>query len=71
MNAQDHLPLRTSGFIARHTHWWLGLMLFALHAGIAWGIDTPWASAFLLVHFGLFLLWQPLWRGPSMSRPPA
>jgi signal transduction histidine kinase len=63
MNAQDKLPLRGSGFVACHAHWWLGLMLFALHAGIAWGIDTPWASAFLLVHLGLFLLWQPLWRG--------
>ncbi|MEQ1775318.1 MAG: ATP-binding protein [Burkholderiales bacterium] len=52
-----------NGFVARHAHWWLGLMLLALHAGVAWGIDTPWGPAFLLVHFGLFLLWQPLWRG--------
>jgi len=52
-------------FVATHAHWWLGLMLLSLHAGVAWGIDAPWASAFLLVHFGLFLLWQPLWRGES------
>ncbi|MEN3354374.1 MAG: hypothetical protein V7640_2532 [Betaproteobacteria bacterium] len=41
----------------------LGLMLFALHAAIAWGMDDWWARAFLLVHLGLFLLWQPVWRG--------
>jgi signal transduction histidine kinase len=52
-----------NGFVVSHAHWWLGLMLLALHAGVAWGIDTPWGPAFLLVHFGLFLLWQPLWRG--------
>src|SRR5690349_5668816 len=38
-------------------------MLLALHASLAWGIDEWWARAFLLAHFGLFLLWQPVWRG--------
>jgi signal transduction histidine kinase len=60
------LPLRRASdnrFVATHAHWWLGLMLLALHAGIAWGIDAPWAPPLLLSHFGLFLLWQPLWRG--------
>ena len=41
----------------------LGLMLLALHASIAWGIVEWWARAFLLAHLGLFLLWQPVWRG--------
>ena len=67
--AEDKLPIRNRGFIATHAHWWLGLMLLALHAGIAWGIDTPWAPAFLLVHFGLFLMWQPLWRGEGEVEP--
>lgn len=44
-------------------HWWLAAMLLALHAGTAWGIEHAWARGFLLAHFGLFLLWQPLWRG--------
>lgn len=44
-------------------------MLLALHAGVSWGIDTPWARAFLLMHFGLFLLWQPLWRGEGEIEP--
>lgn len=50
-------------FMASHAHWWLALMLLALHAATAWGIDSLWSRAFLLAHIGLFLLWQPLWRG--------
>src|SRR5262245_29506341 len=41
----------------------LGLMLLSLHAALAWGIEDWWPRAFLLAHFGLFLLWQPVWRG--------
>jgi signal transduction histidine kinase len=44
-------------------HWWLAAMLLALHAGTAWDIEQTWARGFMLAHFGLFLLWQPLWRG--------
>ncbi len=43
--------------------WWFGGMLFALHAALAWGIDTLFSRAMLLVHFGIFLIWQPVWRG--------
>ncbi len=49
--------------------WSLGLMLLALHASIAWGIDDWWPRAFLLAHFGLFLLWQPVWRGENEVEP--
>jgi len=38
-------------------------MLLALHAALAWGIDNLWSRAFLLAHMGLFLIWQPVWRG--------
>ena len=48
-----------------HPQWWLGLMLLALHAALAWGITEWWSRAFLLAHFGLFLMWQPVWRGES------
>ena len=44
-------------------------MLLALHASIAWGIDDWWPSAFLLAHLGLFLLWQPVWRGEREIEP--
>ena len=54
------LPARIA---AANPQWSLGLMLLALHAGFAWGIDDWWARAFLLAHLGLFLLWQPVWRG--------
>ena len=49
--------------IVAYPQWWLGLMLLALHASLAWGIADLWSRAFLLAHFGLFLLWQPVWRG--------
>jgi signal transduction histidine kinase len=26
-------------------------------------VESPWVHPFLLAHLGLFLLWQPLWRG--------
>ncbi|HET6756840.1 MAG TPA: hypothetical protein VFH21_04420, partial [Burkholderiales bacterium] len=48
---------------AMRPHWWLALMLLALHAALAWGIESWWSRALLLSHFGLFLLWQPIWRG--------
>lgn len=49
--------------VLRHPQVVLGLMLLALHGGVAWGIVEVYARALLLVHFGLFLLWQPVWRG--------
>lgn len=49
--------------------WLLGLMLLALHVSIAWGITDWWPRAFLLAHFGLFLLWQPVWRGERDVEP--
>lgn len=63
------LRRRNTGFVARHEHLWLGLMLLALHAATAWGIGTAWAAAFLLTHFGLFLMWQPLWQGDGELQP--
>lgn len=49
--------------------WPLGLMLLALHGSIAWGIEDWWPRAVLLAHFGLFLLWQPVWRGEDEVEP--
>ena len=36
-------------------------MLLALHVALAWDISQWWARALLLAHFGLFLMWQPVW----------
>jgi signal transduction histidine kinase len=55
--------------ISAHPQWWLGLMLLSLHAALAWGIVEWWSRAFLLAHFGLFLIWQPLWRGERDIEP--
>jgi len=49
--------------IAGNPQLWLCAMLLALHAALAWGIDTFFSRAMLLVHFGIFLIWQPVWRG--------
>lgn len=50
-------------FTRRRAPLFLGLMLLALHASLAFGIDEWWSRAFLLAHFGFFLLWQPVWLG--------
>ena len=39
---------------------WLALMLIGLHAALVLGINTALSKAFLLTHFGAFLLWQPV-----------
>jgi len=44
-------------------------MLATLHLALLAGISSPWARPLLLAHLGLFLLWQPLWRGESKLRP--
>lgn len=41
----------------------MGSMLFALHAALVFGLGTGASRATLLAHFGLFLLWQPVWQG--------
>jgi signal transduction histidine kinase len=57
------------GLIAAHPNWWLGLMLLALHATLAWDITEWWSRAFLLAQFGVFLIWQPVWRGEAKVEP--
>ena len=52
--------------IANYLHsgrWMLPAMLWLLHGAIVFGAQSPWARPLLLTHFGLFLMWQPLWRG--------
>jgi ElaB/YqjD/DUF883 family membrane-anchored ribosome-binding protein len=41
----------------------LALMLLTLHAALVLGLGTGASRAMLLAHFGLFLLWQPVWSG--------
>ena len=47
----------------RAGRWLLLAMLGLLHGMMLLGIGSVWAHPLLLAHLGLFLLWQPLWRG--------
>lgn len=66
---QASLTRKMQWLIAAHPQWWLGLMLLTLHAAIAWGVGHWWSQALMLTHFGLFLLWQPLWGGERDLSP--
>jgi signal transduction histidine kinase len=44
------------------------LMLVTLHIALWSGVQSVWARPFLFAHLGLFLLWQPLWRGEEKLR---
>ena len=43
--------------------WLLPAMLWLLHGALLLGVQSPWVRPLLLAHLGMFLLWQPLWRG--------
>ncbi len=45
------------------SRWLLMAMLWLLHGALLSGMGSVWAHPLLLAHLGLFLLWQPLWRG--------
>ncbi len=47
----------------RTGRWVLIAMLLALHAVLLVGVESVWAHPLMLAHLGLFLIWQPLWRG--------
>ena len=49
-------------FQAAKQQWVLGLMLLSLHGVVLWGFSSPLSKALVLTHYGLFLLWQPIWR---------
>ncbi|MDD5403414.1 MAG: sensor histidine kinase [Sulfuricella sp.] len=57
------LSINAQQLIVGRPHWLLAGMLLSLHFALAWGVDGWWSSSALLVHVGIFLLWQPLWRG--------
>ncbi|MBT9568021.1 MAG: HAMP domain-containing histidine kinase [Thiobacillus sp.] len=48
---------------------WLALMLLALHAAVVLEAEPMVTRAFLLAHYGLFLLWQPVVRSESRIEP--
>jgi len=54
---------------ARFLNLLLVAMLLTLHGAIGWGIENWWARGLLLAHFGIFLMWQPVWRGERQIPP--
>ena len=42
---------------------WLSLALLSLHLAVVLDQGAVWSRAFLLAHYGFFLLWQPFFRG--------
>lgn len=58
-----HMRLSPPGFSAlRDRQWPLALMLMSLHVWLVYGVVSNIYFAFALVHYGCFLIWQPLWR---------
>ena len=55
--------------IFRYGHGLLLAMLGLLHVALWFGVGGIWTRPLLLTHLGLFLLWQPLWRGEREVRP--
>jgi len=54
--------------LLRSSRWLSFAMLVALHLAFLSGTQSLWMRPLLLIHLGLFLLWQPLWRGESKLR---
>ena len=56
-------PLNINAFLINNSNRILALMLLLLHAFLIWGDKTNLLNrAFFLCHYGLFLMWQPIWR---------
>ena len=62
-HGHDIARLRLALLLSLRQQDWLALMLLGLHVALVFGIDSALSKAFLLFHFGCFLLWQPVWRG--------
>ena len=61
--AQSSSARAASTAPTRHLNLLLATMLLMLHGAIAWDVQQWWARGLMLAHFGLFLIWQPVWRG--------
>ncbi len=54
---------KINALIISHTHQILALMLISLHAFLVFHSEAyPFNRAFFLCSYGLFLMWQPIWR---------
>ena len=53
------------GVVPLHRRWLVLAMLGLLHLVLVVGVEHPWVRPLMISHFGVFLLWQPLWRGEA------
>jgi signal transduction histidine kinase len=63
------MPTNLNNKVIRAGQWLAVAMLASLHLALWLGTQSLWTRPVLLAHLGLFLLWQPLWRGESKLRP--
>ena len=55
--------LKINQFLVNNSQRMLALMLLSLHAFLIWDVDADHLQrAIFLCHYGLFLMWQPIWR---------
>ncbi len=66
---QSEAALAVSATPNRHQNLLLAGMLLTLHGAMVWGDAEWWARGLLLAHFGLFLIWQPVWRDERQIPP--
>jgi hypothetical protein len=59
---QTSFAVRFSELVDRGQKWVAILMLLSLYAALALDVESALVRSMLLVHFGLFLLWQPFLR---------
>jgi signal transduction histidine kinase len=58
--------------LATQSHRILALMLLSQHAFLIWGDQlTDLKRTFFMCHYGLFLMWQPIWRNTEKLSKPA
>lgn len=51
--------------ITLRRRWLVVAMLGLLHAAMLMQPGSPWTRGLMISHLGVFLLWQPVWRGQS------
>ena len=65
-------PSKLNQLLVNHSQRILALMLLSLHAFLIWGEQTNYIQqTFFLCTYGLFLLWQTVWRSTEKLSKPA
>ncbi len=55
--------------VLRRRQWLAAFMLIFLHGALILDRENLLSRALMLAHVGLFLLWQPIWRGENKLTP--